>query len=50
VLYPFACWAYKRAYVAADDHKHYLPGGLKRSVLPGKGVSVCAPIQRDIFK
>ena len=27
-LYPARQAPYKRDYVAADDHKHYLPGGL----------------------
>lgn len=47
-LYPCAGRAYKRGHVAADDHKHYLPGGLKRANLPGKGVCVRAPISDDI--
>jgi len=47
-LYPFAGAPYKRGHVAADDHKHYLPGGLNTSDLPGKGVCGCAPISHDI--
>jgi hypothetical protein len=43
-LYPCLRRAYKQRHVAADDHKHYLPGGLIRSFLPGTGVCVCAPL------
>jgi hypothetical protein len=42
-LYPCRAAPYKHGHVAADDHKHYLPGGVRRSLLPGKGVRVCAP-------
>ena len=45
-LYPVAAQAYKPSHVVADDHKHYLPGGLMCSNLPGKW---CLRVRTDPY-